>query len=154
MDEFLFKPIARNLLEACLERHLGAPLLESAGREWHRLEIPTAPEEMPVDWNSLTALAGDGEFARELAAHFIARGRHSLDVISEALAHGNSETLGRTAHEIRAASASMQARGTTIAAERLEMAAKAGNADQLAGLTQHLRCEFEIAADFLQSKVA
>jgi hypothetical protein len=60
----------------------------------------------------LTALAGNAEFARELAAHFIASGRHSL-----------------------------------------EMAAKAGNADQLAGLTQHLRSEFEIAADSLQSKV-
>jgi signal transduction histidine kinase/CheY-like chemotaxis protein/HPt (histidine-containing phosphotransfer) domain-containing protein len=154
MDEFLFKPIARNLLQACLERHLGAPLPESAGLEARGLEGPAASPELPVDWTSLTALAGDGEFARELAAHFIETGRHSLDLIGEALAHGNSESLSKSAHEIRAASASMQARGTTVAAERLEMAAKAGNADQLAGLMQHLRCEFEIAADFLQSKVA
>jgi signal transduction histidine kinase/CheY-like chemotaxis protein len=154
MDEFLFKPIVRNLLETCLERHLGALLHESVGRAPRAVEALGAPSEMPVDWNSLTALAGDSEFARELATQFIDSGRHCLDLIGEALAHGNAETLGVNAHEIRAAGASVQARGTTIAAERLEMAAKAGNSDQLAGLTQHLRYEFESAAEFLQSKVA
>jgi two-component system sensor histidine kinase/response regulator len=32
MDEFLFKPIARNELVACLDQYLGAPSIEAAGR--------------------------------------------------------------------------------------------------------------------------
>ena len=76
------------------------------------------------------------------------------DQIREALSHDNTDTLSRTAHEIRAAGARMQARGTAMAAERLEMAARAGNRDELSRLAQDLCCEFDTAAEFLRSRVA
>ncbi|HWS66749.1 MAG TPA: response regulator [Steroidobacteraceae bacterium] len=160
MDEFLFKPIARSELVACLDQYLGAPSIEGMGRDPPAIERPSRPSltpansSLPVDWGSLSALAGDREFVRELATQFIARGRHSLDLIRQALARGNTDTLSRKAHEIRAAGAAMQARATTMAAERLEMAAKSGNRDQLLLLAEDLRCEFDNAAEFLQSRVA
>jgi signal transduction histidine kinase/CheY-like chemotaxis protein/HPt (histidine-containing phosphotransfer) domain-containing protein len=160
MNEFLFKPIARDKLVACLDQYLGAPSIEAVRREPPAIDVPStlsltpADSDSPVDWRSFKALAGDQEFARELATQFIETGRHSLDLIREALSHGNTETLSRKAREIRAAGARMQARGTAMAAERLEMAARSGNRDQLSRLAQDLRCEFDTAAEFLQSRVA
>jgi two-component system sensor histidine kinase/response regulator len=159
MDEFLFKPIARNKLVPILDQHLGAPSTDAARREPASVEVPspaspTAVADSPVDWGSFKALAGDQEFARELATQFVETGRHSLDLIREALAHGNTDTLSKTAHDIRAAGASVQARGTAIAAERLEMAARSGNREQLPRLAQDLRYEFDSAAEFLRSRVA
>ena len=160
MDAFLVKPIARDKLVACLDQYLGAPSIEAEKREPPAVDVPGTPSptpadsDSPVDWRSFKALAGDQEFARELATQFIETGRHSLDQIREALSHDNTDTLSRTAHEIRAAGARMQARGTAMAAERLEMAARAGNRDELSRLAQDLCCEFDTAAEFLRSRVA
>jgi CheY-like chemotaxis protein/HPt (histidine-containing phosphotransfer) domain-containing protein len=160
MDAFIFKPIARDKLVACLDQYLGAPSSEAVKREPRASGVSSTPSltpadsDSPVDWRSIEALAGDQEFARELATQFIETGRRSLDLIREALSHGNTDTLSRKAHEIRAAGARMQARGTAMAAERLEMAARAGNRDELSRLAQDLRCEFDTAAKFLQSRVA
>jgi len=160
MDEFLFKPIARNKLVPILDRYLGAPSTDAARREPASIDVPStasptsAGADSPVDWGSFKALAGDQEFARELATQFVETGRHSLDLIREALEHGNTDTLSKTAHDIRAAGASVQARGTAIAAERLEMAARSGNRDQLPRLAQDLRYEFDSAAEFLRTRVA
>jgi CheY-like chemotaxis protein len=160
MDALLFKPIARDKLAACLDRYLGVPSIEAVKREPRAIDVPgtasltRADSDSPVDWRSIEALAGDQEFARELATQFIETGRHSLDLIREALSHGNTDTLTRKAHEIRAAGARMQARGTAMAAERLEMAARAGNREELFRLAQDLRCEFDTAAEFLRSRVA
>jgi signal transduction histidine kinase/CheY-like chemotaxis protein/HPt (histidine-containing phosphotransfer) domain-containing protein len=160
MDEFLFKPVTRDRLVACLDQYLGAPSTDAVRREPPTGNVPSAPSpaaadsDSPVDWPSFKALAGDQEFARELATQFIDTGRHSLDLIHEALSRGNTDTLSRKAHEFRAAGARMQARATAMAAERLEMAARSGDRDQLSGLAQELRCEFDTAAEFLLSRVA
>jgi signal transduction histidine kinase/DNA-binding response OmpR family regulator/HPt (histidine-containing phosphotransfer) domain-containing protein len=172
MNEFLFKPIARNKLVPILEQYLGAPSTEAARREPAATDVPStaspstvgaaspggadsaAGVDAPVDWGSFKALAGDQEFARELATQFVETGRHSLALIREALERGNTDTLSKTAHDLRAAGASVQARGTAMAAERLEMAARSGNRDQLPRLAQDLRYEFDSAAEFLSSRVA
>jgi CheY-like chemotaxis protein len=157
MDEFLFKPIARNKLVPILDQYLGTPSTDAQRREPAFIEIPStasAAAESPVDWGSFKALAGDQEFARELTTQFVETGRHSLDLIREALQLGNTDTLSKTAHDLRTAGASVQARGTAMAAERLEMAARSGNRDQLPRLAQDLRCEFDNAAEFLRSRVA
>jgi two-component system sensor histidine kinase/response regulator len=157
MDEFLFKPIARNKLVPILDQYLGTPSTDAPRREPAFIEIPStasATAESPVDWGSFKALAGDQEFARELTTQFVETGRHSLDLIREALQLGNTDTLSKTAHDLRTAGASVQARGTAMAAERLEMAARSGNRDQLPRLAQDLRCEFDNAAEFLRSRVA
>ena len=112
------------------------------------------PLALPVDWPSLVVLVGDEDFAREMAAQFIVSGRHVLEYIDEALAQGNIGALGKKAHEIRGASASMYARGTTSASAHLEAAANAGHSDRLPDLAQQLREEFSCAEKFLQSKVA
>jgi HPt (histidine-containing phosphotransfer) domain-containing protein len=157
MDSYyLSKPIDREKLEACVDRYLAAPSVEVQASQRVALERVSAEEPIPVavDWPSLLVLVGDEDFAREMAAQFIEVGRHVLDYIDEALAQGNIGTLGKRAHEMRGASASMFARGTTAAAAHLEAAAKAGHSDQLPNLAQQLRDEFGSAERFLLSKVA
>ncbi len=156
MDDYLSKPIDREKLEACVDRYLAAPPVEVRAPPRAALATMSAEEPTPVavDWPSLLVLVGDEEFAREMAAQFIAVGRHVLEYIDEALAQGNIGTVGKRAHEMRGASASMYARGTTAAAAHLEAAAKAGHSDQLPNLTQQLRDEFGGAERFLLSKVA
>jgi hypothetical protein len=62
--------------------------------------------------------------------------------------------VGSFVIEVAAGDTTVGSTPTAMAAERLEMPAKSGNRDQLARLAQDLRCEFDIAAEFLQSRVA
>jgi CheY-like chemotaxis protein/HPt (histidine-containing phosphotransfer) domain-containing protein len=152
MDDYLSKPIDRDKLEACMDRHLAAPSQETTTPPL--VKPAEASSRSPVDWDSLLVLVGDEAFARELATQFIESGRGILKLIGDALAHGNMGALTQKAHELRGASASMHARSTSTAAERLEAAANAGHLDQLAALAHQLLREFDCAAEFLQSKVA
>jgi CheY-like chemotaxis protein/HPt (histidine-containing phosphotransfer) domain-containing protein len=189
MDDYLSKPIDRNKLADCLDRHLASPLRETesapfsasvpdvplsspsplpspspsppaSSSESLSPPVSSSPSEAPpqwqspVDWNSLLTLVGDEEFARELAVQYIEHGSTGIELISQALAHGDLGALGKKAHEIRGASANIRAGGTSTAAEHLEAAANAGDSAQLETLALELRREFDCAAEFLRSKVA
>jgi HPt (histidine-containing phosphotransfer) domain-containing protein len=153
MDDYLSKPIDRNALKGCLERHLAAQSTEVAKPSLSATTVDKA-SLTPVDWSSLLATVGDMEFARELTAQFIEIGRSNLQLIDEALILGDIGALSQRAHEFRGASASMHARGASAAAERLETALMGGHNEHLEGLAQRLRAEFDCAVEFLQSKVA
>jgi CheY-like chemotaxis protein len=176
MDDYLSKPIDRDKLGDCLDRHLASssretesaplsakvpdvPLSSSAASPSPPVssspsEAPSQWQQSPVDWNSLLTLVGDEEFARELAVQYIEHGSTGIELISQALAHGDLGALGKKAHEIRGASANIRAGGTSTAAEHLEAAADAGDSAQLEILALELRREFDSAVEFLRSKVA
>ncbi len=153
MDDFLSKPIDRAKLEACLERHLAVPG-DTSVRGSAGVDVFNALPATPVDWAALILLTGDEQSARDLATQYLETGRSNLEIITDALAQGNTDTLSKNAHEIRGASANVHARSSLIAAERLESAAKAGNRAQLATLTLDLQREFARTAEFLTAKVA
>ncbi|MET0986894.1 MAG: response regulator [Steroidobacteraceae bacterium] len=154
MDDYLSKPIDRDKLEACLERHLGAAGLDAVTPASAPADTSSTNPSVPVDWSTLLTLLGDEQLAQELVADFIQCGREGLELIGKSLETGDVRALIKKAHEIRGASANMHASGTARAAERLETAANSGATDELAMLAQELRREFDRAAEFLLSKVA
>jgi HPt (histidine-containing phosphotransfer) domain-containing protein len=102
----------------------------------------------------LKATDQDDELARELAALFIDSGISSMQEIVVALESRDYSKLGDKAHEIKGASANLQASATRAAAERLEVAARNGDADQVPELTRQLITEVDRAVAYLRSRVA
>ncbi len=150
MDDYLSKPIDRELLAACLDRWLAhAQDAKNTAQPAHS-SVAT-----PIDWNKLlVATDNDAELARELATLFIASGATSIEAIVSALEHNDYGALGEQAHEIKGASASLQATAATVAAEQLEMAVLQGDAANLPALAATLRYEVERAIDYLRQHVA
>jgi CheY-like chemotaxis protein/HPt (histidine-containing phosphotransfer) domain-containing protein len=153
MDGYLSKPIDRAHLEATLDRMLndadGSAIIESV-----LATLPPATE-LPVDWaRLLKATDQDEELARELAVLFIDSGLSSMQQIIAALDNSDYGKLGEKAHEIKGASANLQASATTAAAERLEAAARNGDTDQVPELARQLKTEVDRAVAYLRTRVA
>jgi HPt (histidine-containing phosphotransfer) domain-containing protein len=102
----------------------------------------------------LNATDQDEDLARELAALFIDSGLSSMQQIIAALDNSDYGKLGEKAHEIKGASANLQATATTAAAERLEAAARNGDMDQVPELARQLKTEVDRAVAYLRTRVA
>jgi CheY-like chemotaxis protein len=157
MDDYITKPIERKRLEACLERLLddagvGRSEHEPAQTGSHRNEHLAAP----VDLDALRVLAdGDPEFARELMRSFIESGTSALREITLALASDDQRgVVANNAHILKGAGAAIQAAAVSIAAGRLEAAARSGENEPLATLTEELRHEVAEAVQYLQASQA
>jgi PAS domain S-box-containing protein len=161
MDDYLSKPIDRAQLEACLERWLqtndSTETNESQTQPSVRPDVTMSPalQEEPIDWDRLlSATDQDEELALELAALFIESGASTIDAIVAALATGDLGQLGEKAHELKGASANLQATATVTAAARLEAAARNGDREQVPELTKQLQQEVARAIQYLSKKVA
>jgi CheY-like chemotaxis protein len=153
MDAYLSKPIDRAQLEACLEKFLGSsepPIFEST------VVLPESflEDTPPVQWSRLLAVMdGDETLARELATLFVSSGRMDMNSIIDALQRGDYLALSNRAHSLKGASANLHATAASHAAERLEMAARSGDEEQVQELTRVLSSEVQRAIEFLQLKV-
>jgi two-component system sensor histidine kinase/response regulator len=155
MDDYLTKPLDRNQLIACLEKHLGKL------RPPETAAAATAPPEKdaapaPVDWNALMqATDGDEETALELVELFIASGDETLEAIANALGKRDYAAVSEHAHSLKGASANLRAPAATAAAARLEAAARNGSdTGGINNLAADLRAEVTRTIDFLKKKVA
>jgi two-component system sensor histidine kinase/response regulator len=163
MDDYLSKPIDRKQLEACIERRLareaqstptGAGLSKEEHLDSQQVEHVDGAAA-PVDWVALLAsIDGDLNMVRELTLLFADTARSNLQTIAEALQRGDIGAVGESAHQIKGASANLQAHSTATAAGRLESAIRSGNSAQLQELTQDLSRELSCAIEFLETKVA
>ncbi|MGC3979937.1 MAG: response regulator [Steroidobacteraceae bacterium] len=144
MDDYITKPIDREVLEACLERFLGS----DSGR--HRvIEHVDAPP--PVDMAALQILVdGDLEFQRDLINSFIDTGQAMLQEIRQGLLRDDALRIGQAAHTLRGASASLHADTVTAAAGMLENAVISANETDIAALSQSLCNELKLAIEYLR----
>ena len=69
-----------------------------------------------------------------------------------ALERGDMAALGRAAHSLKGSSANMCASSTSEAAARLESAARAGGAEDVAKLEMQLRAETRRAIEYLRAR--
>ena len=156
MDDYLTKPIDRERLSEVVNRYLpsatagpAAALAERRELEPDELETPIAP----VDWERLMLTAdNDRDFAGELVQLFIESGDSVLKDIRDALERGDMAALGRAAHSLKGSSANMCAGLASEAAARLESAARAGVAEDVAKLELQLRAETLRAMEYLRAR--
>ncbi len=155
MSDYLTKPLDRNKLQACLERHLGK-LGEGTLDPEVDMNAATAREATaPVDWSAfLKSMDGDESLARELVDLFIESGDETLAAILNALGANDLVAVGEQAHSLKGASANLRATATAQAAARLEAAAKARDLPQIDTATNELRTEVNRTIDYLRNKVA
>jgi PAS domain S-box-containing protein len=147
MDDYLTKPLDRALLIGCLERHFGK--LSSAPA------IADPDTRPPVDWHALLqSMEGDATMARDLVKIFIASGDETLAAIANALDKRDYNAVGAQAHSLKGASASLRATAAQVAAEQLEAAARAGDADKVVELVSAVRREITRTIGYLRAKVA
>jgi ligand-binding sensor domain-containing protein/signal transduction histidine kinase/DNA-binding response OmpR family regulator len=153
MDEYLTKPFDRKQLRETIERLLPASRSEQPGAGNGSSAPPLDTSDAPVDWERLMKISDDDEdFAQDLVQLFIESGDAALRDITVALRRGDLATVGRVAHSFKGSSANIFAQPASTAAARLEEAARAGNANQLALLEEQLRLEANRAADYLRSR--
>lgn len=95
------------------------------------------PDE--VDLDALHEVTGgDAEFERELIRVFVASGDRCLADIVASLPAADRDTIGRRAHSLKGASASIYAHRLSAAAADLETAARADDGCDLGALVGEL----------------
>ena len=154
MTDYLTKPLDRNKLQSCLERHLGKFIGPAGVAETQA--SPEAREGMaPVDWSAfLKSMDGDEGLARELVDLFIESGDETLAAILNALGANDYAAVSEQAHSLKGASANLRATATAQAAARLEAAARTGDAPQIDTAATELKTEVTRTIDYLRTKVA
>jgi CheY-like chemotaxis protein len=157
MDEYITKPVARERLEACLERLLSEA--DIMGRELAatRTSIQTKADSakqfvtVPVDLAALRVLSdGDPEFARELMISFIDGATTALREIARALDSEDLRSIANYTHSLKGAGATIQAAAVSLVAGRLEAAARLGDNESLAPLVTELHHEVTRAIEYLR----
>jgi CheY-like chemotaxis protein len=151
MDDYITKPIDRELLENCIERHLAKASSAESSPVAEKLSVGADP----IDLMALQILTdGDKDFERELALSFIQSGNTAMASIRNALASGDPKGVEHAAHGLKSAGASMQASAVSMAAARLEAAARSGGDEPLDALSAALDVEVKKATEYLQARCA
>ncbi|HTD75030.1 MAG TPA: response regulator, partial [Steroidobacteraceae bacterium] len=156
MDDYLTKPLDRKRLSETIERHLASAAPRSSVAESPQSPPPPlGGADSAVDWQSfMNVTDGDQSFAQELVQVFIDSGDASLLEIRAALGRGDLAAIGSAAHSFKGSSASIHARSASMAAARLEAAARAGAVDQISALEEQLRHELARVMEFLRARQA
>jgi CheY-like chemotaxis protein len=151
MDDYVTKPIDRELLENCLVRWLGDGAQRQATiATLKALVLPSAP---PVDMLALKVLVeGDLAFAHELIHSFIDSSSSALHEIRLALLQLDITRISRAAHALKDAGSNLHAAGVMVAAEILENAARAENRKALPALSEELCQQVAQAIDYLRTQ--
>jgi signal transduction histidine kinase/ligand-binding sensor domain-containing protein/DNA-binding response OmpR family regulator len=155
MDDYLTKPLDRNKLAQALANHLEAESPESSTSGAAAAAESRVSNDDGIDWEQLqTVTDGDAAFEQELVQLFIESGDAGLRDIRDAINSGDLGTLQRASHKLKGASANMHAQLVSLAAARLEEAARAGAHAQIALLEEELRRQTERTFAALRQRCA
>jgi CheY-like chemotaxis protein/HPt (histidine-containing phosphotransfer) domain-containing protein len=158
MDDYLTKPIDKNKLDECLERHLAEPDTDRLSTTQTSASAGSADDsgrEAPIDWAALlVGIDGDVAVVREFAALFADLGSNTLPLLMDAIDRGDFKSVAHRAHEIKGACANLKANAAAKFAERLEGAVATSQPHEIKELASDLAREVRTAIDFLAAKVA
>ncbi|MCZ7662364.1 MAG: PAS domain S-box protein [Thermoleophilia bacterium] len=162
MDDYLPKPIKPAELSAVLGRWIAskspASSLRGPGRSVRAKDRPPSSESLHTEEEPafdetvlLTLLDGDREVTAEIAAEFMADAPKQVTGLREAVQRGDLALVGRKAHTLKGAAASVGAHALRRLAAQLEEAAASDSGElfdllgaidrQLAGLKEVLRAK-------------
>ena len=149
MDDYLTKPIDRTKLRACLARWLD----ERSEQPAPAVAAFNAVSDEPVNWEQfLSATGNDLQFADELADLFVTTAQSAMDAIERAWGEADLGTVAAKAHELKGASANLQANAAMTAASLLEAAARNADVTHIGKLTEALHAEVQRAVDYIKAR--
>lgn len=99
------------------------------------------------------ASGGDAEFLRELVDIYLEDAEVRLSELKEALISADSDSFGRTAHQLKGSSANMGAVSVSDWAKQLEQAGKTDGLAKAADMLPELEQAFARVRDELSSMV-
>lgn len=162
MDDYITKPISRELLEACLDRWLDEAYLSEAllGEPQRERETDTTAiiaqqhAMMPlIDLAALNVLIdGDNKFALELLNSFIDSSKAALAKINEAIQRNDLASLELVVHGLKGASANLHAERVTSVASQIEAAIQANDRTLVAKLSKVLTSELTKTIEYLRTQ--
>jgi signal transduction histidine kinase/CheY-like chemotaxis protein/HPt (histidine-containing phosphotransfer) domain-containing protein len=124
MDDYITKPLRRDVIEEALRRTVVAHRVAS-GPQASETESTTEPDLDQAVLADLEAQA-DAQFVSELVATFLDESRDIIVQISESLRAGDAVGLLRLAHSLKSSSASVGAVALAARAEEIERLARDG----------------------------
>ncbi len=140
MDDYVTKPIQPAALAATIDGHVDReplPAREAAG---------PAPVDLEV---ARRLAAGDEALRAEIAALFVESCGRRRAELREALDARDGARVGRVAHALRGAAASVGATAAQALSGELEALSPSGDADRIADLGMRLDRELDRAVEFL-----
>ena len=154
MDDYLSKPLRLNELGPMLSKWL--PLAQEMTLEW----TDASPQaEMPTkfstwDATTLTQLVGDNPaLHRRLLEKFLLQAANQVAAIGVAAAAGEIGSLGDVAHPLKSAARSVGALALGDLCQRLENAARAGDAPTCMALALQLPSTFAQAQEQIHQRL-
>lgn len=160
MNDFMAKPIRRKSLLDKVRRWIAA----SGSSAAHALPVPatarepepvSSPSDPPMDWDrAMEEFMGRSQLLKDVAFDFRATVRSQLEIMDQALAEQDAESLRKQAHAIKGGAANLAVDGLAAAALNVEQIASSRNFDEGRQGLAHLIKEFERFERFLdQSNV-
>jgi signal transduction histidine kinase/CheY-like chemotaxis protein/HPt (histidine-containing phosphotransfer) domain-containing protein len=159
MDDFLGKPLRIAQLAATLHRWLPHVVFETSERATEAAPLSSAEAlfdpyadilvapRAPIEHDVLTEIAGnDRVLARNLLRDFLLSAYRDLQALREALHADNLDDAAREAHRMKGAAALVGAREVRAAADAVESAARARDADSTRGAERQLASSLDTLA--------
>jgi PAS domain S-box-containing protein len=155
MNDYLSKPVRRDVLEKILDRWLSevAPVASQPKPTEPRQAEPPLPEKPPTPFQPaetvfdqddlLSRLMGNTSLAHRVLARFLLDMPKQLLSLSEALGNADSKTARMAAHSIKGAAANVGGTQLRAAAQKMEALGAAGNLDDVLQLMPELTGHWE-----------
>jgi signal transduction histidine kinase/DNA-binding response OmpR family regulator len=158
MDDYITKPVKREVLEEALER-------------WIARDAEASPEEVPaqagsavptdvqgetVDYAVLQGLRdlGGEEMLRELVEMFLDEGQSRLATLRKALEEGDAQSVERVAHTLKGNSVNMGAVRMAALCAELEDVGASGDLSRGPELLERLKAEYERVHSALEAETS
>jgi signal transduction histidine kinase/CheY-like chemotaxis protein/HPt (histidine-containing phosphotransfer) domain-containing protein len=154
MDDYLAKPVRRDELEEAIERWLGTPPAQEAGRGQD--EDPHALERLEVLEDAAIAQLEQtlsDEMRRELMQTFEHQLERSIADIQDAVGRGDHAEVRRVAHQLKGSSATFGATRLRECCLRLEHTGRRGDASLGEQQLRRLRLSAEEARSALRQRL-
>ena len=167
MDDYIAKPVDANKLLAALERWLPEDQKqpssgESAGLDQTELETAsvdegegTEVEQIIFDYTEFSSrLMGDQELMRTVKAAFLDDLPNQIEELETRLGDNDGVASGALAHKIKGAAGNVGGHALSELAHQMEVAAKAGDVQQVKAALPNLKNHFAQLKGAMESRVS
>jgi CheY-like chemotaxis protein/HPt (histidine-containing phosphotransfer) domain-containing protein len=151
MDDYITKPMKRKDLLAIVEKWTAAVSVarsETCGPE------STIDKKAPMDYESaLDEFEHDEAFLKEVLRGFLEAVGNQINIIHQAIADSDAETVRRESHSIKGGAANLTAKDLSGAAFALEMLGKSGALKGAGETLDNVKKEFQRLAAYAGEKI-